>query len=291
MTKKILIIGSSGILGNVLVKKLNEKYKVIGTTKRNRKKSKIKCDITKHEEVTRVIQKIKPNIIIHLAGITGNIECEKNPKKTLETNVMGTYHILESIKDKKIKIIFASSREVYGNSKQKVDETSSLMPINLNGFTKMISENLIKEFNLKYKIPYNILRFTNFYGENNDKRGISKMFKEALSGKKITVFGGEQNIDLIHYDDAVSAIVKTIDNNKNGVYNIGLGKSFKLLSILKILEKTSKMKFQYIKKKPRGVEVQKFSINVTKAKRELQFEAKITPKIGIKKMVDKWKEN
>jgi UDP-glucose 4-epimerase len=291
MTKKILVTGSSGILGNLLVKKLNQKYKVIGTTKRNGKKSKVKCDITKREEITRIIQKIRPDIIIHLAGITGNMECEKNPKKTLETNVMGTYHILESIKDKKIKIIFASSREVYGNSKQKVDETSSLMPINLNGFTKMISENLIKEFNIKYKIPYNILRFTNFYGENNHKRGISKMFKEALTGEKITIFGGEQSIDLIHYDDAVNAIVKTIDNNKNGVYNIGLGKSLKLLSILKILEKTSKMKFQYIKKKSRGVEVQKFSINTTKAKQELQFEAKITPKIGIKKMVEKWKEN
>ena len=291
MMEKILITGSNGILGNLLMEKLNKKYNVTGTTKRNRNKSKMKCDITKYEEVIKVIQKIKPDIIIHLAGITGNLECEKNPKKTLDTNIIGTYHILESIKDKKIKIIFATSREVYGNSKQKVNEISPLRPINLNGFTKMISENIIKEFNIKYKIPYTILRFTNFYGENNDKRGISKMFKEALVGNKITVFGGEQNIDLIHYDDVVNAIMKTINSKKNGTYNIGLGKSFKLLSLLKILEKTSKMKLQYVKKKSREVEVQKFSINTSKAKRELQFEAKITPNIGIKRMVEKWKKD
>ena len=291
MTKKILIIGSSGLLGSLLLKKLNKKYRVIGTTKLNESESQIKCDITKKEEVSQIIQKIKPNIIIHLAGITGNLECEENPHRTLETNVMGTYYILEAIKDKKIRLIFASSREVYGNSKQKVDEKSLLQPINMNGITKMFSENLIKDFHLKYKIEFNILRFTNFYGEHNEKRGISKMFKDSLRENKITIFGGNQSLDLIHFDDAVDAIIKTIEYNKNGVFNIGFGKSFKLLSLIKILEKISKNKVDFIVKKSRNLEVHEFSIDVSKARQELQFEAKITPKIGIKRMVTKWKRN
>ena len=270
------------------MEKLNKKYNVTGTTKRNRNKSKMKCDITKYEEVIKVIQKIKPDIIIHLAGITGNLECEKNPKKTLDTNIIGTYHILESIKDKKIKIIFASSREVYGNSKQKVNEISPLRPINLNGFTKMISENIIKEFNIKYKIPYTILRFTNFYGENNEKRGVSKMIKDSLTGNKIIIFGGNQSIDLLHFEDAVNSIVKTIESKRNGVFNIGYGKSISLMSLIDTLEKISKIKVNYNLAKSRNIEVQKFVMDVSKAKKVLGFEAKISPKMGIQRMVIKW---
>jgi len=99
MTYKILITGSDGLLGSLLLTKLNDRYVVTGTTKLNEKKFQIKCDITKKEDVFRVIQKIKPDIIVHLAGITGNLECEENPHKTLETNVFGTYYILEAIKD------------------------------------------------------------------------------------------------------------------------------------------------------------------------------------------------
>ena len=291
MTCKILITGSDGLLGSLLLKKLKDRYNVIGTTKFNEKKSQIKCDITKKADVLRVIQKIKPNILVHLAGITGNLECEENPHRTLETNVMGTYYILEAIKDKKIRLIFASSREVYGDSKHKVDENSLLQPINMNGITKMVSENLIINFYLSYKIAFNILRFTNFYGEHNEKRGISKMIKNSLMGKKISIFGGNQSLDLLHFDDAIDAIIKTIEYKKNGIFNIGFGKSIRLFSLIKLLEETSKTKVDFNLEKLRNIEVQKFSIDVSKAKQELDFEAKITPKIGIRRMVTKWQRN
>jgi len=288
MTQKILIIGSDGLLGSLLLKKLKVKYLVTGTTKRVGKKSRIKCDITKKEDVFRVIQKIKPDIIIHLAGVTGNVECENDPHRTLKTNVMGTFYILEAIKDKKIRLIFASSREVYGFTKNKVKENSPLQPINLNGITKMFSENLIRNFHLKYKIEYSILRFTNFYGENNEKRGVSKMIKDSLTGNKIIIFGGNQSIDLLHFEDAVNSIVKTIESKRNGVFNIGYGKSISLMSLIDTLEKISKIKVNYNLAKSRNIEVQKFVMDVSKAKKVLGFEAKISPKMGIQRMVIKW---
>lgn len=291
MTLKILITGSNGLLGNLLFEKLKNKYQVFGTTQLNETKSKIKCDIRIKEHISKTIKKIKPDIIIHLAGITGNFECEKNPHNSLQTNVMGTYYILDLIKNKKIKLIFASSREVYGNSKIKVDENNQLKPININGITKMLSENLILNFHLSYKIPFNILRFSNFYGENNEKRGISKMLRDSIIGGKITIFGGNQKIDLIHFDDAVNGIIKTIEYNKNGIFNIGSGKSITLLSLIKILEKELKSKIKFNLEKPRNIEVQEFSMNVSKARKELAFQAQLTPEMVIKRMVLKWKRN
>ena len=292
MKNKILVTGADGNLGRQLIDIMRDmNYNYLGISRAHSRENLIKCDITNSKQISKIIMKFKPNIIIHLAGITGNIECEANPNKTIETNVMGTFYILEAIKNKKIKLIFASSREVYGDCNSKVNENDFLNPNNLNGITKMISENLIINYNLKYKIPFNILRFTNFYGENNEKRGISKMIKSSLIKKKITIFGGNQKIDLIHFDDAVNAIIKTIEHKKNGIYNIGFGKSIKLLSLIKILENKSKIKINFQLEKSRHVDTQKFSVNVLKAKKELGFEAKITPKIAIKRMVTKWKKN
>ena len=289
MKEKILITGSDGMLGSILMKKLESNYNTIGITK-NKNNLKIKCDITNKIQVSTTIKKIKPNIIVHLGGITGNLECEKNARKTIDTNIMGTYFILEAIKNTKIKIIFASSREVYGNVTNKVDELAMLQPINLNGITKMFSENLIKSYCEKNNIDFTILRFTNFYGEENERRGISKMMKYALTDKKIPIFGGKQSIDLIHIDDAVDAIINVIKLRKNGIFNIGYGQSFTILTIIKLLEKYSKKHIKYEIKNARKGETQKFSIDISKAKKELRFEPKITPKIGIKRMISKWQK-
>ena len=99
MNKKILVFGAGGLLGTLLVKKLEKKYSVIGTTKSARGEIKNKCDITRKEEILQIVQKVNPDIIIHLAGITGNVECEQNPHKTIKTNIMGTYYILDVIKN------------------------------------------------------------------------------------------------------------------------------------------------------------------------------------------------
>ena len=292
--KNILITGSNGFIGKYLQKYMQiDGFNILfGTTSTPCSDS--RCCIVfsnLYSDIEKKLESVDIDIIIHLAGITGNIECEKDPHKTLETNVMGTYYILDAIKNKKIRLIFASSREVYGYSKNKVNENSPLQPINLNGITKMFSENLIINFHLKYKIGFNILRFTNFYGEHNEKRGISKMIKNSLKGKKIIIFGGSQSIDLIHFDDAVNAIIKTIEAKRNGIFNIGYGKSIKLLSLIDTLEKISKTKINFNLEKSRNIEVQKFALDVSKAKRELGFEAKISPKIAIKRMVTKWKKN
>ena len=63
------------------------------------------------------------------------------------------------------------------------------------------------------------------------------MIKDSLTGNKIIIFGGNQSIDLLHFEDAVNSIVKTIESKKNGVFNIGYGKSISLMSLIDTLEK------------------------------------------------------
>ena len=275
---RILITGAGGSLGQTLIELLNYKddfyVPLVKNNKRNIKNS-IQCDIRNYDSINKIISEVKPTHIIHLAGITGNIECEKNPDDAFQTNVYGTFNILKSCLKIKPKIIFSSSREVYGDSKIKFNEKSLLNPININGITKMMGENLILNYNQLHKIPYSIIRFTNFYGENFSKRGITKMIKIALDNKKITVFGGDQQIDLIHFNDAAKGLLKSLDTKKSGIYNIGSGKSRTILQLIEDIEKFSKIKIKFNKKQNRYFEVKKFRMDISKAKKDLDFQPSI----------------
>lgn len=238
---KVLVTGASGFLGNVVLKKISKiGYDSLGISKSKTTKISnikiIKCDITNLEQITNVIQNYSPHVIIHLAGLTGNVECEQNPTVAFLTNVLGTLNILNSIKQSKTKIIFASSREVYGNVSKPVIESDKLKPININGFTKILSENLIYNFHEVYKIPFIILRFTNFYGLTTN-RGISSMMKKAIIDKSVSFYGGDQVFDLIHIDDAATAIVQSIKYKHSDIFNIGSGQSTTLKEIIKKMQK------------------------------------------------------
>ena len=292
---KILITGSTGALGKILIPKIQEKkYEYLGIA-RNASRSEnnfntVKCDVTEIDDIKSIITEFQPSFIIHLAGLTGNIECETNPQHAFVSNVLSTYNILKTSIKIKPKIVFASSREVYGNTEKKAKEKDQLKPININGITKMLSENLILNYHVQYKIPYEILRFTNFYGENG-KRGISAMIRNAMQGKLISIFGGKQNLDLLYFDDAASAIIKAINYDKSAIFNIGSGDSTTPLSLVKKIEEIRKKKIAIEIKSYRGFEVRKFSVDITKSRNVLKFRAVHHLDWVLKRMFNKWSTN
>ena len=290
--KKIIVTGGSGDLGRALIPKLvSDGFNCISISKkssRNKLVKNIKCDITNFRKLNLVINKFKPDIIIHLAGLTGNIACETNPKKAFLTNVFGTLNILKSSIKLKPKIIFISTGEIYGKTKNKVNENALPKPVNIYGITKMLSENLILNYSTDYRTPAIILRFSYCYDENFTKRGFSSMFKKAISGEKIQIFGGDQILDLLHFDDAVHAILKSITYNKTEIFNIGSGKSQSLISIINKLKKIMNNDVNYTLRPYRGFEVRTCKLNINKAKKNLKFKPSTKLDDILYKMVSKW---
>ena len=290
--KKIIVTGGSGDLGRVLIPKLvSDGFNCISISKkssRNKLVKNIKCDITNFRKLNLVINKFKPDIIIHLAGLTGNIACETNPKKAFLTNVFGTLNILKSSIKLKPKIIFISTGEIYGKTKNKVNENTLAKPVNIYGITKMLSENLILNYSTDYKTPAVILRFSYCYDENFTKRGFSLMFKKAISGEKIQIFGGDQILDLLHFNDAVHAILKSITHNKTEIFNIGSGKTQSLISIIHKLKKIMNNDVNYDLRPYRGFEVRTCKLNINKAKKNLKFKPSIKLDSVLRRMVAKW---
>ena len=290
--KKIIVTGGSGDLGRALIPKLvSDGFNCISISKkssRNKLVKNIKCDITNFRKLNLIINKFKPDIIIHLAGLTGNIACETNPKKAFLTNVFGTLNILKSSIKLKPKIIFISTGEIYGKTKNKVNENALPKPVNIYGITKMLSENLILNYSTDYRTPAIILRFSYCYDENFTKRGFSSMFKKAISGEKIQIFGGDQILDLLHFDDAVHAILKSITYNKTEIFNIGSGKSQSLISIINKLKKIMNNDVNYTLLPYRGFEVRTCKLNINKAKKNLKFKPSTKLDDILYKMVSKW---
>ena len=290
--KKIIVIGGSGDLGQSLIPKLvSNGFDCISISRksnRNKLVKNVKCDITNFRKLNLIINKFKPDIIIHLAGLTGNIACETNPKKAFLANVFGTLNILKSSIKLKPKIIFISTGEIYGKTKNRVKENALPNPVNIYGITKMLAENLILNYSTNYKTPAIILRFSYCYDENFTNRGFSLMFKKAISGEKIQVFGGDQILDLLHFNDAVHAILKSITYNKTEIFNIGSGKTQSLISIINKLKKIMNNDVKYALRPYRGFEVRTCKLNINKAKKNLKFKPATNLDAILRKMVSKW---
>jgi len=290
--KKIIVIGGSGDLGQSLIPKLVSNgfdcVSISRKSNRNKLVKNIKCDITNFRKLNLIINKFKPDIIIHLAGLTGNIACETNPKKAFLANVFGTLNILKSSIKLKPKIIFISTGEIYGKTKNRVKENVLPNPVNIYGITKMLAENLILNYSTNYKTPAIILRFSYCYDENFTNRGFSLMFKKAISGEKIQVFGGDQILDLLHFNDAVHAILKSITYNKTEIFNIGSGKTQSLISIINKLKKIMNNDVNYDLRPYRGFEVRTCKLNINKAKKNLKFKPATNLDAILRKMVSKW---
>jgi len=291
--KKILVLGGTGTIGNSLIPKLiAQNYNYLSISNHtNKKKSinNIKCDITKFNKLNKIINKQKPDVIIHLAGITGNIKCEQDPQNAFSTNVLGTLNMLKASIAYKPKIIFLSTGEIYGKTQNKSSEKSELKPTNVYGRTKMLSEILIQNFSQKYQIPSIILRLSYCYSENLSKKGFSLMFRNAITGKKIQIFGGDQTVDLLHIDDAINAIVKSINYHKSGIFNIASGETYYLISIIKKLSKLMNQKIEYEILPYRGFEVKNCKLNINHSKKSLKFSPSKKLDDVLQTMISKWK--
>lgn len=243
----ILVTGGNGYVGNKLIPKLlNDKHKVYSLDlnwfgdylKKHKNLKKFKCDIKDIDKLK--IGKI--DCIIHLASVSNDPMAEIDKNLSWETSALGTFHLMNFAKKKKIKrIIYASSGSVYGIKKEKeVTEDLSLKPISLYNKVKMITERLILSY--KNDLDIFIIRPATVCGYSRRMRfdvSVNALTFSALRKNKIQVNGGKQIRPNIHIDDMVRLYLFFLKKNKkySGIYNAG----FENISILNLAKKINKI--------------------------------------------------
>jgi UDP-glucose 4-epimerase len=302
--KKILITGSSGTIGTRLGEKLlNLGYEIIGVDwkknkwHKNLEKRTIHLDLRNKNLVLKKLPK-KVDLIIHLAANARVYELVKNPDLAID-NMITTYNILEYARINKIKnIIFASSREVYGNTKKAEHKEEDVKIENCESpysASKISGEALIHSYHKCFGINYVIIRFSNVYGMYDESDRVIPLFiRKAIKNENLVVFGKDKILDFTYIDDAVEGVIKVIkgfNKVKNNIFNIATGKGTKILFVAQLIKKFLNSKSRIIIKQNRPGEVVKYRADISKAKKLLNYEPRTDIIEGIKKTIEWYNRN
>jgi UDP-glucose 4-epimerase len=227
--------------------------------------------------------------------------CADNPREALEVMCDGTFNILDAgVKHKIKRLIFSSTVSVYGQA-DIFPTSESYHPYNnytLYGATKMSGELMCRSFQQMYGLNYTILRYCNIYGPRMDAYGkytevLIRWYRLIKEGKPPVIFGdGLQSMDFIYVQDIARANITALvsPNAVNDVFNIGEGVETTLKELcfvlLEVMGSPLKPIFAEISKDRQKVEVYRRLIDVSKAKRVLDFEVRVRLKEGLQKLVN-----
>ena len=326
---RIFVTGSSGFIGFHLSKKLLEKgHTVHGFDSMNKyydvklKKARLKIlkeykkffftknKLENKKILSQSILKFKPTVIIHLAAQAGVRYSIENPKAYIDSNIIGTYNVIELAKKINIKhLLISSSSSVYGANKKlpfrENDKTENQLSI--YAATKKSTESIAHAYSNIWKLPITMIRFFTVYGPwGRPDMALFKFTKGIINKKKIDIYNnGKMYRDFTYIDDIVNGVIalmhKAPNLNQLGkirndslssvapfrILNIGNTKKVYLLDLINELEKQLKKKAirNYMKMQKGDVKITLSDTSLLK--KIAKYNPIIDYKIGIKKFL-KW---
>ena len=297
--KRVLVTGSSGTIGTYLCEQLLAKgYHVTGIDWKPNKWNKEvdartkRIDLRDKEALGQVKEKF--DLIVHLAANARVYDLVKDPSMARD-NFETLFNVLEFARKNEIKrFVFASSREVYGNTDKLIHTEEDAFVKNCESpytASKIGGEAIVHSYQQCYGIDFIILRFSNVYGMYDDSERVVPLFiRRAIAGQPLTVFGREKLLDFTHISDAVDGIMRCIDrfeNVKNNTFNIAIGKGSTILEVAQLINSLLNVDNEVILDEVRTGEVVRYVADISKAQKLLDFEPKVTIVEGIQRSI-KW---
>ena len=312
---KFIVVGAAGFIGSNLCEKLLKlKYKVVGVDSleygniKNIAKFKNHNSFEfHHKDITKsdILSDVKGDILVHLAS--QKIPRYDNSFRTLNENDIMTNIVIKKCIKEKIKLVFASTSDVYGkNTNLPFNEDSNLVlgPTNIKRWayatSKIFSEHKIIANHEANKLDYTIVRFFGSYGENQNLSwwgGPQSVFiKKAINNEAIEIHGdGCQTRTLTYVQDTINALIMCCvsEKAKNEIFNIaGLPseevKIIELAEIIwKIVRREDKPKLKFIPYSSFGKyeDVKRRVPSIEKITKMLDFKPKFSLKEGLTKTV------
>lgn len=197
-----------------------------------------KADICDRKEMDRIFANYRPERVLHLAAESHVDRSIDGPGEFVETNVKGTYTLLEAARKfygslenearRRFRFHHVSTDEVYGSLGQTgyFTEQTSYKPNSPYSATKAASDHLVRAWHRTYELPTVISNCSNNYGPfQYPEKLIPLMINKALSGEALPVYGKGDNVrDWLYVDDHARALVKILEEGRVGeVYNVGGG--------------------------------------------------------------------
>ncbi|MEK9131673.1 MAG: NAD-dependent epimerase/dehydratase family protein [Patescibacteria group bacterium] len=313
LNKNVLVLGGTGFIGSNLTLALLNKGAKVTILSRNNLPPKyipinnpklkiIKGDIRDVGIMQKVI--LNKDIVFNLAAQISHLDKGIVSYDDLDINCRGQLVLLETCRthNTSVKIVFASTRMVYGNSsKKKLTESHPTEPNTLYGIHKLTAERYHLLYRKRHNINVAILRIANPYGERQDTgRGLYSLpgwfMHKALKNELIEIWGkGNQLRDYIYIDDLISALLIVAKSPKSSgeIYNCGSGRVHKFKEMAKYIVKTAKS--GRIKQKPwpngyPNIQNDSYGLDISKL-RKLGWKPQTTIMEGIRKTFNFYNED
>jgi len=183
------------------------------------------------------------DVVVHLAASTGVAPSVENPGFDMETNVIGTFNMLESARKCKVeKFIFASSSAPIGDVDPPIHEEKAPKPVSPYGASKLAGEAYCSAYYRTFGLKTISLRFGNVYGPLSRHKDsvVAKFIKQALAGETLVIYGdGNQTRDFIYIEDLIQAIMLSVKSDVGGeVFQIA---TFKETTVNEIARKIAEL--------------------------------------------------
>ena len=308
MKKRVLITGAAGFLGSHLCDKfIDTGFSVIGMDNLITGDLKNIQHLFKHSnfdfyhhDVSKFVHVAGTlDYILHFASPASPIDYLKIPIQTLKVGSLGTHNLLGLAKEKKARILIASTSEVYGDplvhpqTEEYLGNVNTIGPRGVYDEAKRFQESITMAYHRFHGLETRIARIFNTYGPRmrlNDGRVIPAFMGQALRGEDLTVFGdGTQTRSFCYVEDQIEGIYKLLMSDYVYPVNIGNPNEITIVQfaeeIIKLTGTTQKIIFKPL---PKDDPLQR-QPDITKAKEILNWEPKILRHNGMRKTFDYFK--
>ena len=262
-------------------------------------------DIRDTLHIMKLFEDFKPDCVIHLASFPRQKVVLKNPIVGSDVMMNGLITLLEaSTRVNLKKFVYISSSMVYGNFKNNVKESALCKPIGQYGILKYAGEKMVEDYTRQGHFDHVIIRPSAVYGEHDvNDRVVSKFIIEAMRGETLQLNGPKEILDFTHVSDTAKgiALATTSENAQNKTYNITRS-SRKTCTIEKAAQLAIKTIgdgayitnqnanfYQY--NKPDANFPSRGRLNISKAKKDFNYDPKIDIEDGFERYYDWLRES
>lgn len=202
----------------------------------------VACDLSDPDVIRMVVERAKPEVVVHLAGFTGKGGASGNRSALLAANVSSTWNLLDAIAASgtdgsvPVRFLLASSALVYGNREGPYLESMRPLATDEYAVSKLLAERTVELFATRGIVRPVVLRPAVIYGPGQ-KGGmfVPSLVESLLEGRRFPMTKGEQKRDLVHVRDVARAVLGLVASKEEGVFNVGTGRGVAMRDIGRIL--------------------------------------------------------